>query len=313
MLLTLTANALRSRLAASTRKTRGGSGASTPSDSLQVTDLPRFAKEELGLFGLNLSTNLLVGADLKRLDAIRDAADKASCPCLALVETEVQAMGTTDDDVGDAAIARTQRVVQAAHRLGCSSIGVSVSCKDTEDEQDFCIERLRRVLGLAERLEVNVLICPSPGLTEDPERLTDLIKKVGGFRIGTFPDFEVASKSADPLGYLKRLTPYASAITAAAVKLKQGKNGEIAHEPYDLRAYAAVVRSVGYTGTIALDYRGTENPVDNLKLAKALLESVVPVAPQGELGEDEELGLDGAGADESEVAGEDSDDDGEDE
>lgn len=306
MLLTLTANALRSRITAP-KKGRGGAA---PADVLQVTDLPRFAKEELGLFGLNLSTNLLVGADLKRLDAIRDAADKASCPCLALTETEVQAMGTTDDAVGDAAIARTQRVVQAAHRLGCSSIGVSVSCKDTEDETDFCIERLRRVLGLAERLEVNVLIAPSAGLTEDPERLTDLIKKVGGFRIGTFPDFEVASKSADPLGYLKRLTPYASAITAAAVKLKPAKNGEFTHEPYDLRAYAAVVRAVGYTGTIALDYRGADDPVANLRMAKALLESVVPTGVPGEPGEDDEELI---GPDEPEVAEEDSDDDGEDE
>jgi sugar phosphate isomerase/epimerase len=309
MLLTLTANALRARLAAP-RKGRGGSAA--PENSLQVTDLPRFAREELGLFGLNLSTNLLIGADLKRIDAIRDAADKASCPCLTLVESEVQAMGTTDDAIGDAAISRAQRVVQAAHRLGCSSIGLCVSCKDNEDEIDFCIERLRRVLGIAERLEVNVLICPGPGITEDPERLTDLIKKVGGFRIGTFPDFEVASRSADPLVYLKRLTPYASAITAATIRFKAGKKpGEMTHEPYDLRAYAAVVRSVGYTGTLALDYRGDEDPVENLKRAKALLESVVPVTPPAGLLDDEDGIAEPGDSDASEE--EDSDDDGEDE
>ena len=308
MLLTLTANALRARLAL---PKKGGPSSPATGDHLQVTDLPRFAREELGLFGLNLSTNLLVGADLKRLDAIRDAADKASCPCLPLVESEVQAMGTTDDAIGDAAISRAQRVVQAAHRLGCSSVGLSVACKDHEDEHDFCIERLRRVLSIAERLEVNVLICPSPGLTEDPERLTDLIKKVGGFRIGTFPDFEVASRSADPLVYLKRLTPYASAITAATIRMKVGKKpGEYIHEPYDLRAYAAVVRSVGYTGTLALDYRGDEDPVENLKRAKALLESVVPVTPPGGLlDEEDELAEPG----EADAAEEDADDDGEEE
>ena len=46
----------------------------------------------------------------------------------------------------------TQRVVQAAHRLGCSSIGLGISVKDNEDEIDFCVERLRRVLQTAERL-----------------------------------------------------------------------------------------------------------------------------------------------------------------
>jgi len=287
MLLTLTANALRGRIAAS-RKARPGGGGAGAGDALQVTDLPRFARDELGLFGLNLSTNLLVGADLKRLDAIRDAADKASCPCLVLTETEIQPMGTTDDQVGDAAIGRTTRVVQAAHRLGCSSIGVGISCRDNEDEMDFCIERLRRVLSVAERLEVNILLSPSAGLTSDPEHLTDLIKKVGGFRIGTFPDFEIASKAADPLGYLKRLTPYASAITAATMRFKAGrKAGEFTHEPYDLKAYTNVIKAVGYTGTLSIDYRGEADPVENLKRARALLESFAgTAAPAESLGEE---------------------------
>ena len=147
MLLTLTANALRARIVAPGRKPAARSRATeavSPEGSLQITDLPRFAREELGLFGLNLSTKLLIGADLKRIDSIRDAADKSSCPVLTLVESETQPMGTTDDALGDAAIARAHRVVQAAHRLGCSSVGLAVSCKDNEDEIDFCIERLRR-------------------------------------------------------------------------------------------------------------------------------------------------------------------------
>ncbi len=309
MLLTLTANALRARIVAPGRKPKGGGAAGAPDNALQVTDLPRFARDEMGLFGLNLSTNLLVGADLKRLDAIRDAADKAACPVLTLVESEVQAMGTTNDEVGDAAITRCHRVVQAAHRLGCSSIGVGVACKDNEDEIDFCIERLRRVLSIAERLEVNVLICPAPGVTADPEKLTELIKKVGGFRIGTFPDFETASKAPDPLVYLKRVTPYASAITAAAVRYKAGKKpGEFIHEPYDLRAFATVVKTVGYTGTLALDCRGDQDPVETIARTKSLLESIVGIGPPGTVDiEDELLGPDVSEPDEA------PDDDGEEE
>jgi sugar phosphate isomerase/epimerase len=313
MLLTLTANALRARIAAG-RKVKPGaarsSDPSSPDSPLLLTDLPRFAREDLGLFGLNLSTNLLVGADLKRLDSIRDAADKSSCPVLTLVESETQPMGTTDDAVGDAAIARAHRVVQAAHRLGCSSVGFSIACKDNEDEIDFCIERLRRVLQVAERLEVNVLVCPSPGLTAEPEKLTELIKKVGGFRIGTFPDFETASKAADPLLYLKRITPYASAVTAAAVRFKPGKKpGELIHEPYDLRAFADVVKAVGYTGTIALDSRGDQDPADTIRKAKALLESVVGTGPAEAPEADDEL----ITPDVSGPEGEASDDEGEEE
>lgn len=276
MLLTLTANSLRSRLVA--KKGR------VDADKLALTDLPRFVRNELGLFGLNLSTNLLVGADAARLDAIRDAADKAPCPCLVLMESEVQPMGTTNDAVGDAAIARLQRVVQAASRLGCNSVGVAISGEDSEDAYDFTIERLRRVLQVAERLEVNILLAPAPGMTADPDKLTELIKKVGGFRIGTFPDYQSASRADDPLLYLRRLTPYASAVTAAVVGFKPKKAGssaQPAHDPYDLVEYTKVIQAVGYTGTLALDYRGESggaDAVEAIRQAKAVLESVI--APQ---------------------------------
>jgi hypothetical protein len=279
MLLTLTANALKSRLATSKKGRTDGA-------MLQVTDLPKFAREELGLFGLTLSTNLLVGADVHRLDAIRDAADKASCPCLVLTESEVQPFGTTNDAAGDAAIVRAQKVVQAASRLGCNSIGLSISGEDSEDGYDFAIERLRRVLQVAERLEVNILLIPHTGMTSDPERVTDLIKKVGGFRVGTFPDFLTASKTADPLQYLKRLTPYASAVTATIVGFKKDR-----HDPYDIWQYAKVVQAVGYTGTLGLDYRGDGDPVENLRQAKTVLESLVapPALGEGEEGDAELL------------------------
>lgn len=277
MLLTLTANALRSRI--SSKKgggsARGGAGGGDQ-DKLNVTDLPKFARQELGLYGLNLSTNLLVGADLARLDAIRDAADKAACPCLVLMESEVQPMATLKDDVGDAAVARTLKVVQAAHRLGCNSIGISISGEDSEEGVDFAIERLRKVMATAERLEVNILIAPTAGLTEEPDHLTDLIKKVGGFRIGTFPDFETASKAKDPLAYLRRLTPYAAAITATTMQFKAGKRaGSVGHEPYDVAEYVKVVQAVGYTGTLALDYRGGGDAVEGLRQGAQLLQSLV--------------------------------------
>lgn len=270
MLLTLTANAMRSRLAP--KKARGAQAG----DLLALNDLPRFTRDELGLYGINLSTNLLVGADLRRLDQIRDAADKASCPCLVLTESEVQPFGTDDDALGDTSVERVKRVVQAAHRLGCNSIGLAISGGETEETYDFAIERLRGVLQIAERLEINILLRPSPGITAEPERLTDFIKKVGGFRIGTLPDYEAASKAADPTTYLRRITPYASAVTATVIRFKAGKKpGEMIHDPYDLAEFTRVVKNVGYQGTLSIDYRGDEDPVAAIKTARGMLESVV--------------------------------------
>lgn len=268
MLLTLTASALSARL-----NPKKGKGAA--SGSLALTDLPRFTREELGLFGLNLSTALLAGADIKKIDAIRDAADKASCPCLVLVEAEPQALATLDESKGAACVERMHRVVQAASRLGCNSVALKIVDDTHPDAFDFAAERVRMILSKADKLEVNVLLVPHDGLTSEPEPLTDLIKRIGGFRIGTLPDFQTASRAPDPLLYLRRLVPYAQAITATTIRLVRGKNDEVTHEPYNLVEFAKTVESVGYTGTLAIDYRGEGDPVEAIIMAREVFEGAL--------------------------------------
>jgi sugar phosphate isomerase/epimerase len=279
MLLTLAVNSLRARLVP--KKVRSG-----PADAIVITDLPRITRETLGLYGLHLSTPVLAGADAARLDVIRDAADKAQCPCLTLTEADPQPLFTENDAVGDAAIDRLQRVVRAASRLGCSSIGLSISGDGNEDTLEYCIERLRRVLTVAERLEVNLLVQPMAGFTADPDRLTDLIKRVGGFRVGTFPDFITASHQPDPTQYLKRIVPYAAAINASCSTFKPTKKpgsplGAVTHDAFDLTDYLKTVASVGYTGTLAIDYRGdAPDALEAIAEAKDIFEAIVrPPSP----------------------------------
>ncbi|MBX3358054.1 MAG: TIM barrel protein [Phycisphaeraceae bacterium] len=263
MLLTLAASSFRAML----RKDRAGA------KSLKLTDLPRFTREQLGLFGLNLSTDLLVGMDLSQLDQLRDAADKASCPCLVLIETDPQPFGFADDRA-DAAVERMIRVARAANRLGCNAAAVSVAADDTDDCLSVAADALKVALRACDKLEINLLLAPHKGLTENPDRLTELIKKVGGFRIGTFPDFQTASLAPDPISYLRRLTPYAAAVSASCVSFTS-KKGEVTHAPYDLMAYTQTVASVGYTGTLAIDFRGEGDPAAAIAHARDTLDAAI--------------------------------------
>jgi len=229
---------------------------------LALEDLPRYAHEVLGLGGINLSTDLLAGADRSLLERIRERADKAACACLLLIEPEPQAFTSDDPDEIRTAVDRMTRVVEAAHILGCSSASVCVFGKDDESLISLAATGLRKVVERAERLEINLLVAPHAGLTASADRVSDLIKRVGGFRIGTFPDFEVAAASKDPIGFLHRLTPYATVVSASTVKfvVKKGKGEEedvVTHKPYDLGPMLHAVRAVGYDGPLALDYRGT--------------------------------------------------------
>ncbi len=282
MLLTLAANSLRSRLAS-----KRGRGA--PADAITVTDLPRVAREQLQLFGLHLTTPMLAGADLSVFDAVREAADKAACPCLTLTEPEALPFTSDDDRAGDGAVERAIRVVRAAHRLGCNAVGITIKGDAEGDTLDFCIERIRAVVAVADRLEINILLAPGPGITAEPDRATDLIKRIGGFRVGTYPDFETASKQADPSLYLRRIVPYASAVTVACRSFKPGpKPGTFVHEPYDLGEYVRVLEAVGYSGTLAIDYRGEGDPAEGVRTARVALERLLgPAISDDELEGDE--------------------------
>ncbi len=322
MLLTLAANSLRARLSPAVARgkpstpRRGSTGAGhgtgtavKDSDAkLALTDLPRFVHETFGLRGLNLSTDLLAGADARRLDSIREAADKASCPCLVLVETTPQPLADAETGKADEAIDRLQRVIRAANRLGCSSAAVTVDAPDDDEALDIAADSARRVLSLGERLEVNLLLTAGPGLCEQPDRLTELVKKIGGFRIGTFPDFLTAARAPDPLLYLRRLVPYASALTVSTESFEPSKDGlGFSHTDYDLAAFAGVVQAVGYSGTLAIDYRGDGDPVEGVRMTQTLLETalgLVEPADEADDLDDEEAGAVGEMTDDEEDDGE---------
>ncbi|MCC6429157.1 MAG: hypothetical protein IT435_20340 [Phycisphaerales bacterium] len=207
MLFTLHASCLRSHLA--------------PTDGskpkLALPDLPAYTKNTLGLSGLNLTTDLLAGADRARLETIRERADKSGCACLLLIETNPLPLADADPGVAGRAVERMKAVVRAAHILGCNSAALTMTGANTEAAQALAVKRLKEVSEPAERLDLNVLIAPTEGLTAAPERVTEIIKKVGGFRVGTLPDFLSATKTKEPVAYLRRLIPYASCVTAATI------------------------------------------------------------------------------------------------
>lgn len=208
MLFSLNVNSIRDAL-----KRRGAK-------ALSVEDLPRYAQEQTGLHAMTMATDLLAGATRDTLTRIRENGDRVGCACLLLSQTEPLAFGDPRPKMGDEVVLRMTKVVEAASLLGCNSASLAITAKDDDDTLELVASRMRRVLERADRLEIMVLIRPDKGLTQDAERLTELVKVIGGFRIGTMPDFEAAVASGDPVHYLKRLTPYASVVNASTLGFK---------------------------------------------------------------------------------------------
>jgi sugar phosphate isomerase/epimerase len=263
MLLTLCAGSLASRV----------SGRQEPPPEL--LDLPRFAIRELQLHGLNLPASLLAGWSLEDLDKLRDRADRAACPCLVLVEDNSLPLGSPSPAVREQARERLARLAVAGNRLGCNAVALRCDMKDSDDVLDLAAEEIRAAMGRVERLELNVLITPGEGLTAIPDRLTDLIKRIGGFRIGSLPTFEHAAAHGDAVETLRKLAPYAGAVHATVRGFEQ--SGE--HVGYDLAACVQAIRSVGFANTLAIDYVGKKGPLpkvmETLERAREALQAAI--------------------------------------
>ncbi len=229
-----------------------------------VLDSPGISSNQLGLRGVMVDADHLSGWGHDQYDAFRNAADKAHCPCLLL-------RGSRQLDlVGgrEAGRERIQRLSVAANRLGCNAVAITPKVSNDEHAVDAIVEQLRDAMADVERLDLNLLLQPCDGLTSDPDALIDVIKRIGGFRIGALPTFSAASITSDPLETLRKLAPYAGGIVA---DFPCGK-GKKKVDPVE---GLVAVREVGYSNSIALSYVGSKNPLKEIeKIAEKMKTSL---------------------------------------
>jgi len=143
----------------------------------------------------------------------------------------------------------------AANRLGCPSIAVRAQAPDTDEAFEATSTGVKVALRELDKFELNLLLTPNEGLTFDAGRLTDLIKKIGGFRIGSYPSFAHAHATGELEKTLRKLAPYAPAIAASV----RGFDKEGVHDGFSLAECVESVRSVGYGNTLALDFVGRDD------------------------------------------------------
>lgn len=225
-------------------------------------DVPEFVAEELGLKGLNVHTPLLKGMVPRDLESLRDRADRARCPILVLVDETPLDFGP---DAGPASIERVGKLGLCASKLGAPAIAVELA-KLPPDQFDAYAANVKRSLASLDRFDTHLLVRPGSATAGDPQRLADMIKKIGGFRIGSMPTFAHAAAGGDPAEVLRRLAPYAQAVEASVKGFaKTGK-----HESWDLAGCLEAIRNVGYQNTLCIDYAGRTDPIGNIERARDL-------------------------------------------
>ncbi|MSR17851.1 MAG: hypothetical protein EXS00_01575 [Phycisphaerales bacterium] len=234
---------------------------------IALEDLPAFARDTFGFTGMTVPVGLLAGKTFSDLERLRDRADRAACPFLVLIDN-FPIPFVTDPK---AAIARVGKLSAAALRLGCGDFAVVIDGVKDEATMAQCVNTAKRALGEIERQQITMLLQPASGLTGDAARLCDLIKQIGGFRIGAMPSFAQAASGPDMMASLRRLAPYSRCIEASVLGF--ARNGK--HRQFDLAAAVQAVMGVGYEGTLCLNYLGDTNAQKVIETARQILLSAI--------------------------------------
>ena len=249
---------------------------------LSLWDLPEYAREELDLRGLSLPTDMLAGRTPADLDRIRDRADRVGCPCLMLVETDPLDLAGADARQA-AAMERLRKLATAANRIGCAFVGLKLKDIGTPAQMDRAAQGLRVALTEMDRWEVNLLLQPHGGVLEKGEPLVELVKKVGGFRIGALPSFQHAFESGRMTDTLRKLAPYAQAMLAQV----RGFNAKGEHVDWAFEPCIETLRAVGYGNMLALDWAGKGDGLKSLLRARDVLREALAAAESAEPEEEE--------------------------
>tara|TARA_B110000495_G_scaffold44051_1_gene36169 strand:- start:3366 stop:4202 length:837 start_codon:yes stop_codon:yes gene_type:complete len=219
-----------------------------------ILDVPRLSSDDLSLRGVMIDAEHLAGWSLDSYDTFRNNADKAKSPCLLVRDNTIMDLLDNTNE----SLERIQRLSAAANRLGCNAIAITPKFPKDSVSVDAIVDNIRSAMAEVERLELNLLLQPCEGLTSDPDQQIEIIKQIGGFRIGALPTFQFASATGDGIEALRKLAPYAGGIVADFPCGRGKKRIEL------IEGLEAVLE-VGYSNTIALNYSGKANPIKELK------------------------------------------------
>ena len=224
------------------------------------SDFPRIAREDFDINGIEFVNTLFELPTLSHLNRLRRNAEKYKVTMILIM---VDDEGETCDPSREARIQTAinhRKWVDIAKYLGCHSIRTNCrGPKNAPKDQalDWAADCYNRLLEYAAPAGIGILIENHGGLSNDPDWMVSLFKKVDNPYFGSYPDWRGPSKEFDNYDYLKKMLPYAGGMsyrnqpteeqTARLIKLCQ---------------------DAGYKGWYGIESSGR----DQIKMGKKLLE-----------------------------------------
>jgi L-ribulose-5-phosphate 3-epimerase len=205
----------------------------------KTLDFPRVAREDFGLSGVEFVNTLFdvpTESYLKQLKT--NAAAHGVTMVLIMVDDEGDGCAPTKEGRMEFATFH-RKWVDIAHYLGCHAI--RTNCRgphavykhdpqsvhrhapqpktkdpqtiDKKEALNWAAESYQLLLEYARPAGINILIENHGGVSDDPDWMVELMKKVADPFLGTYPDWREPSPEFDNLTYLQKTLPYAKGMS----------------------------------------------------------------------------------------------------
>ena len=106
--------------------------------------------------------------------------------------------------------------IDIAHYLGCHAIRTNCRGPQNADKKEalkWATDAYNQLLDYAKPANISVVIENHGGVSNDPDWMVELMKKVNDPLFGTYPDWRQPSPEFDNYAYLQKTLPYAKGMS----------------------------------------------------------------------------------------------------
>ena len=226
-------------------------------------DFPRIAREDFGINGIEFVNTLFevpTEEYLKKLK--RNAATHGVTMVLVMVDDEGDGCAETKEARRQFEI-NHRKWVDVGHYLGCHAIRTNCRGPKNADKYEalkWAEESYNMLLEYALPAGLSIVIENHGGVSDDPDWMVALMKKVNNPNFGTYPDWRSPAAEFDNYVYLQKTLPYAKGMS-----YRNQPTEELTSKMINL------TRAGGYRGWYGIESSGREEVKKSVELLKKYL------------------------------------------
>ena len=182
----------------------------------KTLDFPRIAREDFNLNGIEFVNTLFEVPTEGYLKQLKENASRYQVTMvLIMIDDEGDGCSSTSKERKEFEIFH-RKWVDIAHYLGCHAI--RTNCRGSKgvnktDALKWAAESYKALLDYAGPSGVKILIENHGGVSNDPDFMVELFKKVNSPEFGSYPDWREPTTEFDNYTYLKKVLPYAGGMS----------------------------------------------------------------------------------------------------